>query len=181
MIVFKILGIIWFIALLGMANMAPVFFGKIPVFNRPVDSGKNWQGKRIFGDHKTWRGIIAAVFVGFLFFILQRYLFAHLDFFKTISIVNYQDLPWFFGALVGGGAIIGDLLKSFFKRRANIKSGQSWVPFDQIDYLFGGLLAGLPFYAPGPIEFASIIIIGFILHLFFKFLGFLLKISDKAI
>jgi CDP-2,3-bis-(O-geranylgeranyl)-sn-glycerol synthase len=108
-------------------------------------------------------------------------LFNQWNFVRTISIANYLALPWFFGALIGGGAIAGDLLKSFFKRRFNISSGRSWIPFDQVDYLLGGLLAGLPFYAPGLIEFILIIAFGFVLHLLFKLLGFILKISDKAI
>jgi len=176
----KLLQVIWFIALFGLANMAPVFFKKIPILSEPIDRGKTWRGKRIFGDNKTWRGVIAAILVGFLFFLLQRYLFSRWDIFKTISITNYLALPWFFGALVGAGAIAGDLLKSFFKRRLNIPSGQPWIPFDQVDYLLGGLLAGLPFYKPGLIELILIIALGFILHLLFKFFGFILKIN-KAI
>jgi CDP-2,3-bis-(O-geranylgeranyl)-sn-glycerol synthase len=64
----KIFGIIWFVALLGVANMAPVFFKKIPILGAPIDNGKTWRGKRIFGDNKTWRGIIAAILIGFLSF-----------------------------------------------------------------------------------------------------------------
>lgn len=181
MLSLKLLGVIWFIALLGLANMAPVFFKKIPILGAPIDRGKTWRGKRIFGNNKTWRGIIAAILVGFLFFLLQRYLFSRWSFFGTISITNYLALPWFFGALVGGGAIVGDLIKSFFKRRFNVPAGKSWIPFDQIDYLLGGLLATALFFIPSPAEIFLIIVVGFFLHLLFKALGFALKVGDKAI
>jgi len=70
----KILGVAWLIALFGVANMAPVIFCRIPILGAPVDFGRAFRGKRIFGDHKTWRGIILAVIWGFAFFLLQKYL-----------------------------------------------------------------------------------------------------------
>lgn len=174
-------GIFWLIALLGLANMAPVLCSPVPVLSRPVDFGKAWKGKRIFGDNKTWRGIVAASVFGFLFFIIQRYLFLHTEFFHNVGLFNYGALPWFYGIFIGLGAILGDLIKSFFKRRANIASGHSWVPFDQIDYLIGGMVALLPFYRPDIAVLSFIILFGFVLHLFVKFIGYILKISDKKI
>ena len=35
----------------------------------------------------------------------------------------------------------GDSVKSFFKRRLKISPGQQWIPFDQLDFILGGLLA----------------------------------------
>ena len=32
------------------------------------------------------------------------------------------------------------MIKSFFKRRIGIKRGQPWPPFDQLDFLTGGIL-----------------------------------------
>jgi len=37
------------------------------------------------------------------------------------------------------GALIGDIIKSFFKRRIGKKRGQDWIPFDQIDFILGVL------------------------------------------
>lgn len=110
----NIFGIVWLVALFGVANMAPVFCIKIPFLKYSIDYGKSWKGKRIFGDNKTWRGILAASFFGFLFFIIQRQLFIANDFFSRVSLFNYQAIPWFYGFFIGLGAISGDLVKSFF-------------------------------------------------------------------
>ena len=44
------------------------------------------------------------------------------------------------GALLGFGAMTGDAVKSFFKRQRGIPPGKSWFPFDQLDFVVGGLL-----------------------------------------
>jgi len=35
---------------------------------------------------------------------------------------------------------MGDIIESFFKRRIGKKRGESWVPFDQLDFILGVLL-----------------------------------------
>jgi CDP-2,3-bis-(O-geranylgeranyl)-sn-glycerol synthase len=37
--------------------------------------------------------------------------------------------------------MLGDSLKSWFKRRLGIVPGRRWIPFDQLDFVLGGLLA----------------------------------------
>jgi CDP-2,3-bis-(O-geranylgeranyl)-sn-glycerol synthase len=34
----------------------------------------------------------------------------------------------------------GDAVKSFLKRRAGIRPGRPWIPFDQIDFVVGELV-----------------------------------------
>lgn len=46
---------------------------------------------------------------------------------------------WSVGFALGLGAILGDHVKSFFKRRQRMKPGEPWWPWDQTDYAFGGL------------------------------------------
>lgn len=45
------------------------------------------------------------------------------------------------GIAAGSGAMLGDSLKSRFKRRLGIVPGRRWIPFDQLDFVLGGLLA----------------------------------------
>ena len=48
---------------------------------------------------------------------------------------------WFFiGLLLGSGALIGDAVKSFFKRKEGIKPGNRFIPWDQLDYSIGSLV-----------------------------------------
>lgn len=51
-------------------------------------------------------------------------------------------IPTVLGALWAGlGAVLGDHVKSFFKRRQGIQPGDLWWPWDRVDYVFGGLTA----------------------------------------
>ena len=73
------------------ANMAPVIFRKINFLNVPVDFGytlriKKSKGKkdardRIFGNHKTWRGIffatLAGITIAYLQYLVQNNLFVY--------------------------------------------------------------------------------------------------------
>ena len=121
------------------ANMAPVIFGKLGWFKSlavPIDQGKKIGGDYIFGSGKTWRGIVSAVILGMIIAAIQAWLY-HYDIFRNISLLNYPDKFIIFGASAGLGAILGDLLKSFLKRRVGIKSGKSWPVFDQVDFIFG--------------------------------------------
>lgn len=57
-----------------------------------------------------------------------------------------------FGALVGGFALLGDAVKSYFKRRRGKERGAPWFPFDQLDFVVFGLLGaflGAPLLADG--------------------------------
>jgi CDP-2,3-bis-(O-geranylgeranyl)-sn-glycerol synthase len=45
-----------------------------------------------------------------------------------------------FGAALGFMALVGDAVKSYFKRRRKIARGGSWFPFDQLDFVAFGLL-----------------------------------------
>lgn len=181
LIINKILGIIWFISLLGVANMSPVLLKKLPFLNIPVDFGKNWRKERLFGKNKTWRGFFCAPIIGGLFFLVQKFLYVKISFLKEISLFNYQEMTVWFGVWVGLGVIVGDLVKSFFKRRWHICPGKSWLPFDQIDFILGGLIVALCFYRFKFLDIIFIIIIGFCLHLLVKFLGYILKIDNKPI
>jgi len=50
-----------------------------------------------------------------------------------------------FGAALGLFALVGDAVKSYFKRRRGKEGGAPWVPFDQLDFVLFGLAAALAF------------------------------------
>ena len=63
------------------------------------------------------------------------------------------------------GASFGTIVNSFVKRRLNIKSGDDFIPFDQVDFILGAsLMYASKFYLSFEL-FASGIIIGCALHL----------------
>ena len=78
--------------------------------------------------------------------------------------INYQSNFIIFGLLAGLGAILGDLVKSFFKRRLGIKSGQSWPIFDQLDFIAGFLFFTYYFSTPSINIIITTCLITLILH-----------------
>ena len=108
------------------ANMAPPFVRFWRGWNPPIS-------RRWLGDHKTVVGFLAGVCAGVLATGMQRLLDA------PIALVDYRR--WLvLGLLFGGGAMLGDALKSFAKRRLRITPGARWIPFDQLDFVLGALI-----------------------------------------
>lgn len=109
----------------GVPIIASLVFGKR--FDHPLDSGHNFvDGKPLFGSSKTIRGIILAViFTGFSAVIL--------------------GLSWEIGLLFGIGAMSGDLLSSFIKRRLGFETSSMALGLDQIPESLFPLVLVSPF------------------------------------
>jgi CDP-2,3-bis-(O-geranylgeranyl)-sn-glycerol synthase len=182
----NVLFALWFFLPAGLANASPVFAAKIGVLHpllRPLDFGKKFRGHRILGDNKTWLGILSAVFVGFVIIALQKYGFNHSEWIRSISgSVNYaQPKIWWLGPVLGFGALLGDAIESFFKRQIGVSPGHSWFPFDQIDYILGGLILSLVIIRLTTYEYLLIIVIWLLLHLISSYIGYLLGLKSKPI
>jgi CDP-2,3-bis-(O-geranylgeranyl)-sn-glycerol synthase len=62
-------------------------------------------------------------------------------FVKELNLIGYTFYnSVLIGFLLGFGALLGDSIKSFFKRQLSIKPGRPFPVFDQIDYVLGSLL-----------------------------------------
>lgn len=169
----------YFILPAYLANMAPVIFHKLELLQflgRPIDGGKKIGNDYIFGSGKTWRGFIAAILLGIIVAAVQAGLYQN-EAFRQISLVDYPSVYWLFGFLAGFGALFGDLVKSFFKRRIHIHSGKSWPIFDQLDFIVGFFVFTYWLVQP-PFEVIAIIfIITLVLHPLTNVIGYLLKIK----
>ncbi|MCD4705442.1 CDP-archaeol synthase [bacterium] len=131
----KLIQILWLFLPAALANMSPVIFKKIPFLDYPVDHHLKYKNKRILGNHKTWRGFFFGTLIAVLIVFLQSLLYPKT---QSITLINYSEINIFLlGFLLGFGALFGDSLKSFFKRQINIAPGKPWIPFDQIDWIFG--------------------------------------------
>lgn len=81
---------------------------------RPLDGGRTLaDGHRLLGNSKTWRGAVLAPLV-------------------TGVAALPLLLPMGIGVLVGMGAMLGDLLSSFVKRRLGMASSSRALGLDQI-------------------------------------------------
>ena len=102
--------------LITLANGAPVLAKKLlgAWFSLPVDSGTMTPDHQaIFGSSKTLRGILVSVFV-------------------TAVGGRVLGLPFGTAALVGGGAMAGDLFSSFCKRRLRLPTSSRALGLDQV-------------------------------------------------
>jgi CDP-2,3-bis-(O-geranylgeranyl)-sn-glycerol synthase len=143
-----VLQILYFFLPAYLANMSPVLVRPcLRSLAVPIDGGKILWGKRLLGGHKTWRGLLAGVFVGMIAYELQR--FAHeAGLVSDLVLIDYAAHPVLPGLLMGLGAGVGDSVKSFFKRRIDIEPGDSWLVFDQLDFFIGAYVFVAPISAP---------------------------------
>lgn len=131
--------------------------------------------RRIFGDHKTTLGFLGGIAFGTIFgTLLYKTLFpSHADLI-SIPLVKHSFI-------MSLGALSGDLVKSFIKRRFSIKSGKSFFPFDQLDYGLGMYLAYAILNPGNNLHFGAVIAVTFSLHLFFTYFGYLAHIRKDPI
>jgi CDP-2,3-bis-(O-geranylgeranyl)-sn-glycerol synthase len=122
----------------------------------PIDRGAAWRGKEILGKNKTWRGLLVGAITGILIAGVQAILFFNTNFFKQNTLVDYREVNFvLFGFLMGTGALSGDLVKSFIKRRLDKPSGRPWFPWDQLDWIMGAILLSSIVYIP-PVKAAVV-------------------------
>ncbi len=187
-----ILFAIWFFLPAGLANGAPVIANKIPFirdFKLPMDFGKSWRRRRIFGDNKTWRGLLSGVVAGILVIYLQSVfvknfggnfiLEVHPDYYSILVGDIWRTL--LLGGLLGFGALFGDAIESSIKRQLNVTAGDPWFPFDQIDFIIGGLMACYPLIVFDLRGYLLITVVWFSLHIISSYLGFLSNLKERPI
>ena len=159
------------------ANMAPVLFRKINFLNYPVDFNKTFRDKPILGKNKTYKGLFFGILFALVIAYLQFYLYRY-NFFNALSFYDYSS--WLLiGFLLGSGALFGDLVKSFIKRRRNIEPGQRYIPLDQLDYSVGALLLFCFYDVLSLDKMLIIIIMGFFLHIIVNHTAFYLRIRGE--
>ncbi len=179
-IVTLILGIAWFLLPAYISNMTPPLIGNLigTKWNWPADFGLTLKGKRILGSHKTIRGFVGGTALAILAGYLQTG-WSSSQLITNIALIDYSAVN---GALLGGllgfGALLGDSVKSFFKRRVGIKPGGRWIPFDQIDFVIGSFLLSWPLASLS----WQVWVIALVAHPFVvigvKHLGFYLGLND---
>lgn len=179
-IFFLIIQAIYLLLPGAFTNMIPPLVKKVNFLNYPMDFGKTWKGHRIFGAHKTWRGLFFGIVGSVIVITIQHFLYKHSDLFQKISVFDYSSSLFIvLGILMGTGVILGDAVESFFKRRKNIAPGKPWFPWDQLDALIGGLAFCLIIFIP-PWEIIVILMVLVpLLHIGINRIGYLLKLQKN--
>ncbi|HPR41275.1 MAG TPA: CDP-2,3-bis-(O-geranylgeranyl)-sn-glycerol synthase [Candidatus Methanofastidiosa archaeon] len=138
---------------------------------RPVDGGKvAWDGHRLIGDGVTWGGLLSGTTMAIVFSIIQFYFSkTFLDYYPIADASVYDAAM--LGALLGFGALFGDMTESFFKRRMGIERGRPLIMLDQWDFLIGALLFASLIYVPPNSDILILFILTPILHFGTNFLS----------
>ncbi|MFQ6049533.1 MAG: CDP-archaeol synthase [Candidatus Paceibacterales bacterium] len=177
-----ILSCLYFFLPAYFTNMTPPLIKKAGIFNffdRPVDFDRKFRGQPILGVHKTWRGVILGIIVGILITLLQLW-FYQFPFIRGISFFDYRKINIFlFGFLISSGAVFGDLLFAFIKRRLKIKPGARFLPFDQTNYVIGAFIFLTPFLKLNLIIWVTLFVLTFFLHIIFNRIGYLLGLHSS--
>ncbi|MBE3115884.1 CDP-archaeol synthase [Candidatus Bathyarchaeota archaeon] len=107
------------------ANAVPVLAGG----GTKMDFDKNFfDGKRLFGNNKTFRGFFFGWAVGAAVGLVESFVFG---------------FPLLFCLLIPLGALLGDLFGAFLKRRLGIAPGGLLPVVDQIDFVIGAIVFSL--------------------------------------
>jgi CDP-2,3-bis-(O-geranylgeranyl)-sn-glycerol synthase len=145
----------------------------------PIDLRKNYSdGNRIFGEGKTYRGLFYGILAGiltglFLIWIDNRFPLASLPQHTLLSVT-----------LLATGALLGDLVKSFFKRRFGKERGTKWPVADLYDLVAGAfllLLIGDPAWLFATVTlpvFLTVLIITPVLHRATNIIGYMFRIKE---
>lgn len=178
----RILYVLWFFLPAALANIAPVIAAKLPIIRNypyPLDFYRKFRGKRILGDHKTVRGLIAGIVTGICVVWLQKALFANSESIRQAISLDYDRVPSLeLGFLLGFGPLLGDAVKSFFKRQLALPPGTNWFPFDQIDYILGSILVSMWYIRLSFTDYILIFAIGIVGHILINMLGYFLGLKE---
>ena len=145
----------------------------------PVDLGRKMaDGRRILGDGKTYRGLCIGIIAGIFIGLIEIYCSAayQLTWLPAQTYVSILALPV--------GALLGDMTKSFFKRRLGKERGENWFLADQYDLVAGSLILLLIvspawFFTNITLTiFIAILVLTPILHRLANIIGYSLGVKD---
>jgi CDP-2,3-bis-(O-geranylgeranyl)-sn-glycerol synthase len=140
-----------------LANAAPVICGG----GKPLDGGSRWlDGLPLLGSHKTVRGTVSGIAVG--------------------TVVGFIQLEPVRGFLLACGAVGGDLLVSFLKRRLRLRPGAPFPVADQLGFII--VAVALASFVPPPPKWdrvLAIIVATTPIHLLTNLIAWLLKLKKN--
>ena len=145
----------------------------------PVDLGRTMMdGRRILGDGKTYRGLCIGITAGIIVGLVEMYISA------VYPLIWLPAQTYATIIALSVGALLGDIAKSFFKRRLGKERGENWFLADQYDLVAGSLILLLVvspawFFANITLTiFIAILILTPILHRLANIIGYSFGVKD---
>lgn len=161
--------------------------------NRPIDGGRVLKdGAKVFGDNKTWKGVVSYLITGLLTTTFLGYIASisqgfqqHNYFYMTHNnTFMYNSL---IGLLLGFAYALFELPNSFMKRRIGIEPGVTlngglkvlFVFIDQADSIIGCALVVWLFYDIGLVIYLLFIIVGAGTHIVINMLLYMMHLRKN--
>lgn len=131
MVVDTVIVAIWVMLPAYIPNNVAVLTGG----GRPIDGGRTLDdGKRILGDGKTWRGTAVGTAAGIVVALFLSWIHPFVS-----GVVFVDPFPIAAAISLPFGAMLGDILASFLKRRTGRRRGASFPVVDQLDFVIVSL------------------------------------------
>jgi len=181
------------VILAGILNMVWVKLPYMASWTRPIDNKKCFfDGKRIFGDNKTWKGFFGMIIFAMsstviwgLICKMAPYLNAH-----NYLYINHNNSLAFnasIGSFLGLAYAVCELPNSFLKRRVDIIPGKTaeglksvfFVLLDQADSIFGCVFVILLLYKMSILFYFAYVIVGAGTHIVINMLLYLAKLRKN--
>lgn len=109
-------------------NNAAVLFGG----GAPIDGGRTWGGRRVLGDGKTWRGTAGGTAAGVAVALVLSAIAPSVGDALGVALPSF---PLVAAVALAFGAMLGDVLASFLKRRTGRERGAAFPLVDQLDFV----------------------------------------------
>jgi hypothetical protein len=174
--------------LAGCAQVAWLASSRSRRFLMPLDGGRTFRGRRIFGANKTVRGLVVMVPATALAFVVVSQLAAH-GHPQAVGLwpLSAAGYAWL-GAAAGLGFMLGELPNSFLKRQLGIAPGAlsphrgvaAWqLVADRMDSGLG-MLTALSLMVSVPRQtWALVLFVGWALHWSFSVVLFRLRVKPR--
>lgn len=158
----------------------------------PIDGNKKFiDGKRIFGDNKTWKGLVGYVVLNIFTACLwgaicsvskmEQYNFLYVNHDNTFT---YNII---LGVLLGLAYALCELPNSFIKRRLDIQPGKTtkgakkifFIVLDQADSVIGCVLVANCFYKMTLTMILCYIALGTVTHILMNMMLYFMKLRKN--
>ena len=174
---------IWLMLPAYISNSMAVVFGG----GAPMDLGmKLPDGKRVLGEGKTMRGLVGGTACGIAAGLLQIYVVPTFGIQYLPTIIQY--VPTITAIItLSFGALLGDIVKSFFKRRIGLVRGAELPLIDQLDFVAGAWILTYIFdtvwftryFISNPWIILTVLVLTPILHRLTNIFGYNIKLKKE--
>ena len=158
----------------------------LPRLDRPLDGGRRFHGRPLFGSNKTWRGPAVMVAACTALTLVQLGLgqIGALHRLELVRLTLASALV--LGLALGLGYSLAELPNSFLKRRLGIGPGQVSATASRMQYLadqgdsaLGGTCA-VALFLPVPHVLALVFLTGLALHVVFDRLLYATGVKERS-